>query len=82
MKMRRCSAAPIRRPVIRRPRKLEFANPLLEHLRLPASKLPVNLQDLLRQRSVESERIEYKAGWNSRLQRGVRDVRWTDIWTL
>ena len=28
------------------------------------SKLPVNLTDLLRQRSVEGERIEYKAGWN------------------
>ena len=26
--------------------------------------LPINLQDLLRQRTVESERIEYKAGWN------------------
>ena len=28
------------------------------------SKLPVNLEDLLRQRKVEGERIEYKAGWN------------------
>ena len=28
------------------------------------SKLPINLEDLLRQRHVESERIEYKAGWN------------------
>jgi ATP-dependent DNA helicase RecG len=28
------------------------------------SKLPVNLTDLLRQRTVEGERIEYKAGWN------------------
>jgi ATP-dependent DNA helicase RecG len=28
------------------------------------SKLPVNLRGLLRQRSVEGERIEYKAGWN------------------
>ena len=28
------------------------------------SKLPINLADLLRQRTVESERIEYKAGWN------------------
>ena len=27
-------------------------------------KLPINLEDLLRQRSVEGERIEYKAGWN------------------
>ena len=28
------------------------------------SQLPVNLSDLLHQRTVESERIEYKAGWN------------------
>jgi len=28
------------------------------------SKLPINLHALLRQRTVESERIEYKAGWN------------------
>ena len=28
------------------------------------SKLPINLNDLLRQRTVEGERIEYKAGWN------------------
>lgn len=28
------------------------------------SKLPINLDDLLRQRKVEGERIEYKAGWN------------------
>ena len=28
------------------------------------SKLPINLEDLLRQRKVESDRIEYKAGWN------------------
>ena len=28
------------------------------------SKLPLNLQDLLRQRTVESERTEYKSGWN------------------
>ncbi|PKH22514.1 transcriptional regulator [Pseudomonas sp. 43NM1] len=27
-------------------------------------KLPINLNDLLRQRTVESERIEYKTGWN------------------
>lgn len=27
-------------------------------------KLPINLEDLLRQRTVEGERIEYKAGWN------------------
>jgi ATP-dependent DNA helicase RecG len=29
-----------------------------------SSKLPVNLNDLLRQRKVEGDRIEYKAGWN------------------
>ena len=28
------------------------------------TKLPINLHDLLRQRTVEGERIEYKAGWN------------------
>ena len=28
------------------------------------NKLPINLADLLRQRTVEGERIEYKAGWN------------------
>jgi len=28
------------------------------------AKLPINLTDLLRQRTVEGERIEYKAGWN------------------
>lgn len=27
-------------------------------------KLPINLSDLLRQRTVEGERMEYKAGWN------------------
>jgi len=27
-------------------------------------KLPINLGHLLRQRTVEGERIEYKAGWN------------------
>ena len=27
-------------------------------------KLPINIDNLLRQRTVESERIEYKAGWN------------------
>ena len=26
--------------------------------------LPINVEDLLRQRTVESDRIEYKAGWN------------------
>ena len=28
------------------------------------AKLPINLTDLLRQRTVEGDRIEYKAGWN------------------
>ena len=32
--------------------------------RRPTSKLPINLEDLLRQRTVEQDRIEYKAGWN------------------
>ena len=27
-------------------------------------KLPINIDDLLRQRAIEGERIEYKAGWN------------------
>lgn len=27
-------------------------------------RLPINLDDLLHQRTVEGERIEYKAGWN------------------
>lgn len=26
--------------------------------------LPINIEDLLRQRTVEGDRIEYKAGWN------------------
>src|SRR3977135_1310594 len=29
-----------------------------------SSRLPLKLDDLLRQRTVEGERIEYKAGWN------------------
>ena len=29
-----------------------------------ANKLPINIEDLLHQRRVESERIEYKASWN------------------
>jgi len=29
------------------------------------SKLPINLADLLRQRTVEGDRIEYKSGWNT-----------------
>ena len=28
------------------------------------SKFPINLADLLRQRTVEGECIDYKAGWN------------------
>ncbi|MCL2644309.1 MAG: putative DNA binding domain-containing protein [Betaproteobacteria bacterium] len=31
---------------------------------ISGSKLPINLNDLLRQRTVEGERIEYKTGWN------------------
>ena len=29
-----------------------------------ANKLPINIEDLLHQRRVESERIEYKESWN------------------
>jgi len=29
-----------------------------------SSKLPINIEDVLRQRTVERDRIEYKAGWN------------------
>lgn len=28
------------------------------------NKLPINLTNLLHQRTIESERVEYKAGWN------------------
>lgn len=28
------------------------------------SKLPINLTNLLHQRTIESERVEYKASWN------------------
>ncbi|WP_412098487.1 helix-turn-helix domain-containing protein [Enterobacter sp.] len=28
------------------------------------TKLPINISDLLSKRTVESERIEYKSGWN------------------
>ena len=28
------------------------------------TKLPINLTNLLQQRTIESERVEYKAGWN------------------
>lgn len=37
---------------------------LVVHPALLITKLPINLNDLLRQRTVEGERIEYKAGWN------------------
>ena len=33
--------------------------------------LPINLDDLLRQRTVEGERIEYKAGWNPAPKRSI-----------
>jgi|GEM_PF-4201809 len=29
-----------------------------------SSKLPINIDNLLQQRTVESERVEYKKGWN------------------
>ncbi len=29
-----------------------------------ATKLPINLTNLLHQRTIESERVEYKIGWN------------------
>lgn len=29
-----------------------------------AAKLPINIDNLLHQRTIESERVEYKAGWN------------------
>ncbi len=28
------------------------------------AKLPINLTNLLHQRTIESERVEYRAGWN------------------
>ena len=28
------------------------------------NRLPINLGDLLSQRTIEGERVEYKAGWN------------------
>lgn len=28
------------------------------------AKLPINIDNLLHQRTIESERVEYKAGWN------------------
>lgn len=33
-------------------------------MKASGNKLPINLNDLLRQRTVEGERIEYKTGWN------------------
>lgn len=38
-----------------------MTNPNRSHLH---RRLPINLDDLLRQRTVEGERIEYKARWN------------------
>ena len=31
---------------------------------MTGSPLPINLEALLRQRTIEDERVEYKAGWN------------------
>lgn len=31
---------------------------------MTTAKLPINLTNLLHQRTIESERVEYKAGWN------------------
>lgn len=31
---------------------------------MPSSPLPINVRDLLEQRTVEGERVEYKAGFN------------------
>lgn len=36
------------------------------------SKLLINLEDLLRQRTVEGDRIEYKAGWKV-IDQGMSD---------
>ena len=33
------------------------------------SKLPINIDHLLRQRAIKGERIEYKTGWNPRSRR-------------
>ena len=40
------------------------AKPAKQRAEPKISKLPINLEDLLRQRTVEQDRIEYKAGWN------------------
>jgi hypothetical protein len=45
-----CASAPLRE-------KLDWGAP-------PMSDLPINIGDLLRQRTVEGERIEYKTGLN------------------
>lgn len=42
------------------------------------SKLPINLHDLLRQRTVEGERVEYKAGWNQRYRLTTTGRRWLE----
>ncbi len=37
--------------------------------------LPINLDDLLRQRTVEGEQIEYKVAWNmNRIERIQREL--------
>ena len=44
-----------------------LANPYVDahsYQKFGDHKLPINLLDLLRQRTAEGERIEYKAGWN------------------
>ena len=35
-----------------------------ENMHMALSRLPINLDDLLAHRGVETDRIEYKAGWN------------------
>ena len=45
-----------------------------------SSRLPINIKDLLHQRRVEGERIEYKAGWNPDAEpRILRCVRFKDM---
>ena len=75
----RREAAPLRRPAhhpgprrrregqlrqVRGPARRGEGRPRREGGGIVSSKLPINLEDLLRQRAVEGERIEYKAGWN------------------
>ena len=44
------------------------ASPILEAMRpVPVSNLRINLDDLLHARTVESERIEFKATWDRRV---------------